>query len=286
MGLLGAHSLNVRQATGASLPHVHVARASETGVEEYHQRVDDRIASPLGLFTSATRPKAHARQDCGHARCHGGEQLGGDHGHIMASGSSPRSTLESLLAALASRLGASIRTGAENYLIPQLDDIKLLELRAQHLDRMYAVIALGRRGRPLRASSIQRVHAVLRSAPNTAIKRPLIAFSPADHIEPPSGIRSDPGRGQSRRPGSSSSGSPTNGSRSAAYPMPASPSPPASISRWYPSGWGHSQISPSPPTSHPRLPRRREGCRGPVRRHPARRSGCTSCSIPAAGPRF
>jgi Phage integrase, N-terminal SAM-like domain len=71
-----------------------------------------------------------------------------------------------------------------NYLLPNLGEIRLLELRAQHLDRMYSNIALGRRGRPpLSPSTIRRVHAVLRSALNTAVRRRLIPYSPAEHIE-------------------------------------------------------------------------------------------------------
>jgi len=75
------------------------------------------------------------------------------------------------------------RDMANNYLIPHLGDIKLLELRAPHLDRMYAAITMGKRGRPLSPSTIRRVHAVLRSALNTAVKRRLIPYSPAEHIE-------------------------------------------------------------------------------------------------------
>ena len=70
-----------------------------------------------------------------------------------------------------------------NYLVPNLGEIRLLQLRAHHLDRMYANIAVGRRGRPLSPSTIRRVHAVLRSALNTAVKRRLLPYSPADHIE-------------------------------------------------------------------------------------------------------
>ncbi len=72
---------------------------------------------------------------------------------------------------------------ANNYLIPHLGDVKLLELRAPHLDRMYAAITMGMRGKPLSPSTIRRVHAVLRSALNTAVKRRLIPYSPAEHIE-------------------------------------------------------------------------------------------------------
>jgi integrase len=70
-----------------------------------------------------------------------------------------------------------------NYLVPNLGEIRLLQLRAHHLDRMYASITLGRRGRPLSPATIRRVHAVLRSALNTAVKRRLIPYSPAEQVE-------------------------------------------------------------------------------------------------------
>jgi integrase len=70
-----------------------------------------------------------------------------------------------------------------NYLVPHLGKIRLLELRAHHLDRMYASITVGMRGRPLSPSTIRRIHGVLRSALNTAVKRRLIPYNPAEHIE-------------------------------------------------------------------------------------------------------
>lgn len=82
-----------------------------------------------------------------------------------------------------------------NYLRPHLGEIRLLELRAHHLDRMYAAITMGRRGKPLSPSTIRRVHAVLRSALNTAVKRRLIPYSPAEHIELVPETPSDPGPG-------------------------------------------------------------------------------------------
>ena len=85
--------------------------------------------------------------------------------------------------ALKPKTMALYRDFTTNYLVPNLGEIRLLELRAHHLDRMYPAIALGRRGRPLSPSTIRRVHAVLRSALNTAVKRRLIPYSPADHIE-------------------------------------------------------------------------------------------------------
>ncbi|HEY8651979.1 MAG TPA: site-specific integrase [Dermatophilaceae bacterium] len=70
-----------------------------------------------------------------------------------------------------------------NYLVPHLGQIRLLELRAHHLDRMYEKITVGMRGRPLSPSTIRRIHGVLRSALNTAVKRRLIPYNPAEHIE-------------------------------------------------------------------------------------------------------
>ena len=71
----------------------------------------------------------------------------------------------------------------ENYLVPHLGTIRLLDLRAHHLDRMYEAISVGKSGRPLSTSTIRRVHGVLRSALNTAMKRRLIPYNPANHIE-------------------------------------------------------------------------------------------------------
>ena len=85
--------------------------------------------------------------------------------------------------ALKPKTTALYRDMTTNYLVPNLGEVRLLELRAHHLDRMYSNIALGRRGRPLSPSTIRRVHAVLRSALNTAVKRRLIPYSPAEHIE-------------------------------------------------------------------------------------------------------
>lgn len=75
------------------------------------------------------------------------------------------------------------RDAIELYLRPHLGDIRLLELRAHHLDRFYVTISIGRRGRPLSPASIRRVHAVLRSALGTAVKRRLIPYNPAEHVE-------------------------------------------------------------------------------------------------------
>lgn len=70
-----------------------------------------------------------------------------------------------------------------NYLEPHLGHVRLLDLRAHHLDRMYQAITIGKSGRPLSPTTVRRIHAVLRSALNSAVKRRLIPDNPADHIE-------------------------------------------------------------------------------------------------------
>jgi integrase len=75
------------------------------------------------------------------------------------------------------------RASIDLYLKPHLGDIRLLELQPHHLDRFYVAINVGRRGQPLSPASLRRVHACLRSALGTAVKRRLIPYNPALHIE-------------------------------------------------------------------------------------------------------
>ena len=70
-----------------------------------------------------------------------------------------------------------------NYLAPHLGQVRLLELRAHHLEAMYGGLKIGRKGRPLSPTTIRRIHGVLRSALNSAVRRRLLSFNPADHIE-------------------------------------------------------------------------------------------------------
>lgn len=78
---------------------------------------------------------------------------------------------------------AVYRDALRLYILPALGSVKLQELRPHHLDAFYATIAIGRRGRPLSPATIRRIHAVLRSALNTAVRRRLIPYNPAVHVE-------------------------------------------------------------------------------------------------------
>ncbi|MGQ7297996.1 tyrosine-type recombinase/integrase [Quadrisphaera sp. KR29] len=71
------------------------------------------------------------------------------------------------------------------YLKPHLGHVQLLELRAHHLDRLYTSISTGVSGAPLSASTVRRVHATLRSALNSAVKRRLLPHNPAVQVELP-----------------------------------------------------------------------------------------------------
>ncbi len=75
------------------------------------------------------------------------------------------------------------------YLLPNLGHLRLRDLSATHVERMYATIrtdSTRRSGQGERATgpaTIRRVHATLSSALNTAVKRRLLAYSPAQHVE-------------------------------------------------------------------------------------------------------
>lgn len=72
------------------------------------------------------------------------------------------------------------------YLGPHLGRVMLAELRPHHLDAMYAALAKGTDRSP---ATVHRVHATLRSALNAALKRRLIPWNPALHVELPSAGR-------------------------------------------------------------------------------------------------
>lgn len=92
------------------------------------------------------------------------------------------------------------------YLDPHLGHLRLQDLDAGHVERMYAAIRndtarraaenarklesavktgskTERTERTMGAASVQRLHATLRSALNTAVKRRLLPYNPAQHVE-------------------------------------------------------------------------------------------------------
>ncbi len=77
------------------------------------------------------------------------------------------------------------RSHLDLYLVPHLGRLRLNDLRARHLDQLYLAIANGTRGRPLTATTLRRIHATLRSALTTAVRRRLLQDNPANHVELP-----------------------------------------------------------------------------------------------------
>jgi len=77
------------------------------------------------------------------------------------------------------------RSHLDLYLLPRLGHVKLQELRPHHIDRFFTEVAGGTR-KPLSSTSLHRLHATLRSALASAVKRRLISHNPASHVELPS----------------------------------------------------------------------------------------------------
>lgn len=69
------------------------------------------------------------------------------------------------------------------HLNPHIGKIPLRSLRAEHLDSMYSAIRTS--DRPPSVATMRRIHATLRGALNTAFKRRLIPFNPANQVELP-----------------------------------------------------------------------------------------------------
>lgn len=79
----------------------------------------------------------------------------------------------------------SYRAHIDNYLAPHLGHIRLSDLRATHLDEMYAQLLDPERNPPLTAATVRRIHATLRNALNGAIRQRLIVFNPATAVDLP-----------------------------------------------------------------------------------------------------
>lgn len=99
-------------------------------------------------------------------------------------------TADFLMSWLASRrnIRSSTRRSYEGHirvhLIPHIGHIPLPSLRADHLDAMYAALLAEVPGRQtLGIATVRRVHATLRTALNTAVRRRILPYSPAGQVE-------------------------------------------------------------------------------------------------------
>ncbi|GAA2407321.1 tyrosine-type recombinase/integrase [Streptomyces glaucosporus] len=73
----------------------------------------------------------------------------------------------------------------EDYLVPQLGRLRLRDLRPSHVDQLLTALDNGER----KAATIRRVHATLRSALSTAVRRRLVTFNAAKDVELPKAQR-------------------------------------------------------------------------------------------------
>jgi integrase len=71
------------------------------------------------------------------------------------------------------------------YIGPAIGSVKLRDLRPHHVDRMLELAARGTRGKPVSVKTVRVVHGVLRAALRTAVRRRLIAYNPAEHVDLP-----------------------------------------------------------------------------------------------------
>jgi len=78
---------------------------------------------------------------------------------------------------------ASYTAHLERYFIPRLGHLKLRDLRPQHVETALREIAAARAAKP---ATLRRIHATLRSALGTAVKRRLIPYNPAVAVTLPS----------------------------------------------------------------------------------------------------
>jgi integrase len=70
------------------------------------------------------------------------------------------------------------------YLGPMLGGMRLADLRPHHVDQLYAALSDSTDNR-VTETTIRHIHSTLRSALNTAVKRRLIPWNPALHVELP-----------------------------------------------------------------------------------------------------
>jgi len=69
----------------------------------------------------------------------------------------------------------------DDYLVPQLGRLRLRDLRPGHVDQLLATVDDGTRS----ATTVRRIHATLRSALSTAVRRRLITYNAARDIDLP-----------------------------------------------------------------------------------------------------
>jgi len=180
----------VRQRHVASCP-----RGSDGALEDHRCRglwefVLDGGRYPSGkrrqLTSGGFRTKTEARAALRKVRQELADGIDGDRG--LTTGE----YLEQWLKGKRSLRPSTLKSYREHlalYLLPHLGHVRLRELRPQHVDNMISEIISGPRKRPISAMTVKHVHATLRTALNSAVRRRLIPYNPALPIELPEVVR-------------------------------------------------------------------------------------------------
>ena len=79
----------------------------------------------------------------------------------------------------------SYREHIRLHIVPRIGQLPLRDLRPRHVDLMVTALTRIHGKSSLTASTIRRIHATLRVALNDAVKRRLIPYNPAAHVELP-----------------------------------------------------------------------------------------------------
>lgn len=174
------HTANCpRDGQGAYLPHRCRGRWSFSLViaprADGHRRQLARGGFATKRDAERGLQEAMAREEAGVANIHGLTVAQ----HLDLWVASKRSIRET------TRRG--YETDIRKYLHSAIGHIRLADLRAHHIDEMYSAL-LSRRD-PASPSTIRHLHTTLRASLNAAVKRRLIPWNPAQHIELPSYVR-------------------------------------------------------------------------------------------------
>lgn len=106
----------------------------------------------------------------------------------------------------------SYRGHLHTYLIPRLGEHQLVDLRAEDIERPYAILSHPSGDGAISPATLHGVHATLMSALNSAVRRGLLERNPAATVELPPVPSPTPARGpRARQPGSARRAGATGG---------------------------------------------------------------------------